>query len=57
MKNPQSKKHSWKEVTRVFDNFPKCDHFFEFIGKDCKCSNCGLCLIGVFKLDNGKPVL
>lgn len=56
---PRSKKpdFKWREVSIIPDREPKkCKHYFAFIGGECKCKGCGLGLIGVVDLKNGKPV-
>lgn len=56
----QLKKHDfeWKEtIIPIEDDKPKCKHVFEFLGPgECKCRGCGLGLMGVIDLVEGKPV-
>lgn len=59
----QSKKHNglrlekveWTEQVIPVSN-SKCNHYFEFVGQECLCKNCGMGLIGVLTLRDGKPL-
>ena len=58
--NPQSKTpdFEWKETVIPEQQKPKCDHYFELQeGSKAECKNCGMGLIGVYRIDNGRPVV
>ena len=58
-KKQTSKPHNihWKETLIPEQKITKCEHNFEFIGTECKCQKCNTGLIGVYKVENGKPVV
>lgn len=55
--NPSKKPKLWKDVAVVKDHLPKCDHFFKLVPGGAECEKCGTGLIGVYQLDEGKPVI
>lgn len=54
--NP-SKKLKWTET--IIPNVPtqKCKHYFKFINGECKCINCGMGLMGVIEVKDGRPIV
>jgi hypothetical protein len=47
----------WKEQVLKVDEKPPCKHVFQFVeAGECKCRKCGLGLMGVIDLMNGRPV-
>lgn len=60
MKNPQSKSpdFEWKETIIPEQHKDKCQHFFELReGSRAECLNCGMGIIGVYRIDKGRPVV
>lgn len=56
-KNSQSKTHSWKTIATVDDDLKACDHYFEFVDGGAECKKCSTGLMGVYEIDDGKPVI
>jgi len=55
--NPLLKNLKWTEQQVNNSGYSMCTHYFEMVGQECKCVRCGLGLIGVFKTEDGKPIV
>lgn len=61
MKKNQSKKHDevkWSEQVIPISDKPGCNHYFEIVeGTRAECKHCKMGLLGVYKIDKGKPIV
>lgn len=49
----------WKEQIIPDIQKPPCNHYFEFVDNSSRaeCKNCKMGLVGVYEIDNGKPIV
>jgi hypothetical protein len=54
---PTSTNLEWEEIKPLPMQEKRCDHRFQFVEEgECKCRKCGMGLIGVIDIMNGRPV-
>jgi hypothetical protein len=54
---PQSKMPKLEEIVIPEVEVPRCNHVFQFVeAGECKCRKCGMGLIGVIDIINGRPI-
>ena len=53
---PKETNVQWDEIVIPEQKVMKCDHYFEFVNGECRCTKCPMGLLGVVELKNGRPV-